>query len=147
MGSQTTHRKIKALKHQLNEFVQAIRQLGSSSSLVCSIDKLKHLVGEILEVFRSNAASIYREYAKKGDHELPQSLEEAKSRKRSFPELLTALSVELEKFLKHLRNIPEFSDSRLSEAILNFGGWLVYRARGLHEFQGISMKFVLKAFY
>lgn len=138
---QTYHRKVKNLDHQLDEFMRAIRKLGSSIGLVSSAGKLQKHMRDILEVFKSNAALIYQEFAEEGDQELPDIMGEASSREnRSFPELLKALSVELRKFLHHLRDIPEFSDSRIFESILSFEEWLVYRVRGLDDFKGIPLK-------
>ncbi|KAG8924739.1 hypothetical protein FRC01_011106, partial [Tulasnella sp. 417] len=135
------YRQFTDLDHRLTEFMQAIRQLGSSSGLIHSVRGLQRLMAEILEVFRSNAAFIYNEFRGKESPELPNILRDhghhhTKSREnRGFPELLKALSGELKKFLNHLRDIPEFSDNRLSESIVGFEGWLVYRARGLDDFQ------------
>ncbi|KIO23672.1 hypothetical protein M407DRAFT_26874 [Tulasnella calospora MUT 4182] len=58
---------------------------------------------------------------------------------REFPELLKELSEELREFLDSLRDIPEFSDTRLSDSIAAFEGWLVYRARGLEDFQATAV--------
>lgn len=85
--------------------MRAVRPLGSSSGLIFSSLGLQRLMEEILEVFRSNAASIYVTFGEKADTEIPAVLRArghfpAMSQYiREFPELLTELSQELREFL------------------------------------------------
>ncbi|KIO25454.1 hypothetical protein M407DRAFT_8421 [Tulasnella calospora MUT 4182] len=104
--------------HRLEEFMRAVRSLGSSSQLILSALELQRRMVDILEVFRSNALSIFTTFAESDGQELPdifqsnsphRGLKSFQDRKQ-FPELLADISEELGDFLKSLSDMPEFSD-------------------------------------
>ncbi|KIO25453.1 hypothetical protein M407DRAFT_210621 [Tulasnella calospora MUT 4182] len=130
------------LDHRLDEFMRAVRSLGSSSQLILSTIELQRRMTDILDVFRSNAVSIYTAFAESANPELPdifqsnsphRTLKPFQDRKQ-FPELLADISEELGNFLKSLSDIPEFSDKKLTDSILAFEGWLIYRTGSLEDF-------------
>ncbi|KAG8929538.1 hypothetical protein FRC01_004188 [Tulasnella sp. 417] len=132
------------LDHRLDEFMRAVRSLGSSSQLILSALELQRRMMDILDVFRLNAISIYTAFAESDSPELPdifQSNSPQRTRKHSqnpkqFPELLADISEQLGNFLKSLSDIPEFSDKKLTDSILAFEGWLIYRTGSLEDFHG-----------
>ncbi|KAG8886857.1 hypothetical protein FRC00_000620, partial [Tulasnella sp. 408] len=136
-------KSIHDLDHRLDGFMRAVRSLGSSSQLILSTLKLQKRMTDILEVFRSNAISIFTAFAESDGQELPdifQSNSPHRPRKsfqerKQFPDLLADISEELGDFLKSLSDIPEFSDKKLTDSILAFEGWLIYRTGSLEDFQ------------
>ncbi|KIO23691.1 hypothetical protein M407DRAFT_26893 [Tulasnella calospora MUT 4182] len=139
-------KSIHELDHRLDEFMRAVRSVGSSSQLILSTIELQRRMTDILEVFRSNAMSIYNGFAESASPELPdifQSNSPHRTQKSSqdqkpFPELLADISEELGNFLKSLSDIPEFSDKKLTDSILAFEGWLIYRTGSLEDIQDQS---------
>ncbi|KAG9049963.1 hypothetical protein FS837_008313 [Tulasnella sp. UAMH 9824] len=147
-------KSIHDLDHRLDEFMRAVRSLGSSSQLILSTLKLQKRMTDILEVFRSNAISIFTAFAESDGQELPdifRSNSPHQHRKsfqdrKEFPDLLADISEELGDFLKSLSDIPEFSDKKLTDSILAFEGWLIYRTGSLEDFHGQSQTHAMERY-
>ncbi|KAG8918741.1 hypothetical protein FRC01_001681, partial [Tulasnella sp. 417] len=143
---------VTGLDGELHHFMRAVRLLGSSSGLISAARGLRKRINLICGVFRSSAVEIYQNFGENENSEVPEDLRfhsqkqfrnESKERYLlEFPALLQDISKELAEFLDSLQDIPEFelSDKHLTDTILAFEGWLVYRANGLEDFSGMVQK-------
>ena len=135
--------------HQLRNFSNAARQLGSSVAILSSAFQLRERVAQIAWLFRENAADLF---PRRVSH---QSLEPAvrpdvlpkRKRARSkapphvrrplvlekldleeFPGQLGLFARDVITFLHCLNEFPEFADEALNASILAFEGDLKVRA-------------------
>lgn len=109
--------------------MRAIRPIGSSSGLIATSRELRAAMKEVLKEFGSNSAEIWREFSlESGSIELPGKLKEVSKRESRLPEKMCDLAEHLGAFFNGLCDIPEFSDGRLTDALLEFYEWLLYRA-------------------
>lgn len=146
---QYRNRQVTELDERLHHFMRAVRLLGSSSGLISSARGLQRRMARIREAFRSSAATIYKGFGEKEHSEVPEALrfhskkqfgnESMERYLRDFPTLLQDMAGELAEFLDSLQDIPEFelSDKNLTDTILAFERWLMYRADGLVDFRGM----------
>ncbi|KAG8929533.1 hypothetical protein FRC01_004183 [Tulasnella sp. 417] len=137
-------KRVVEFENRLHEFEREVRRLGSSSGLIHATHEVREQLVQIFEVFRSYSASIYLMFGEKTICETPDVfrphlLDHSGSTadlKRDILDLLKELSDGLDEFLDSLRDIPEFTDKRLTNSIVAFQGWLEYRAEGLEDFKG-----------
>lgn len=98
----------------------------------------------LLEVFRQNSISIYKVFGENDRPKLPNMFhsnsphhtQKPSQDRKEFTDHLEAISKELRSFLKSLSDTPEFSDKKLTNSILAFEGWLIYRTVNLEDLQG-----------
>ncbi|KAG8910726.1 hypothetical protein FRC00_007652, partial [Tulasnella sp. 408] len=122
-------KEVDDLCHELEEFMRAIRPIGSSSGLISTSRVIRSCMDDVLGEFGSNSAEIWRDFSLGvGSIELPHKLKVASNPEIQLPERMRVLSERLEAFLEGLCDIPEFSDERLKNALLEFREWLLYRA-------------------
>lgn len=144
-------REIKSLADKFDRFMGAIRPIGSSSGLIYTSKALQKSMKDVSDVFRSNAANMWKFYSKTSvDDSLPDNLRPPEGLAPTFealadaqkavlsqlPVTLKTLSDHLGEFLNGLHEIPEFTDKRLTDALDEFRNWLVYRAEYLRVRQG-----------
>ncbi|KDQ09097.1 hypothetical protein BOTBODRAFT_535641 [Botryobasidium botryosum FD-172 SS1] len=145
--------RLRALDHELQNFINAVRQLGSSVGLLSSACRLRERLERIIHLFRDNAVELFPNHVKKhgsealkpsinyrGEiaadraskyHRLPTS-----SNPEALPEELDLLAKDLNTFLDHLNEIPEFTEEVVNASALVFQGNLKYRASCLREYSG-----------
>lgn len=120
--------------------MRAIRPIGSSSGLISTARELEKDVLNVVKKFGSNSAEIWREFSLGvGSNELPPILQGVSSEDSATTELPQAMSGLLErltKFIRGLCEIPEFSDKRLTDALVEFHGWLRYRSECIESRRG-----------
>ncbi|KAG9009637.1 hypothetical protein FRB90_008228 [Tulasnella sp. 427] len=145
-------KSVRNLDHKLDDFTRAVRPLGSSSQLILSARNIGERMADIQNAFRLNSCSIYKTYGDKSvDQELPDIFEDMPSAEleppatpQKFHKLFYRVSEELDDFMKSLSDIPEFSDKKLSDSILAFETWLMYRAHDLREFRSPDTPEILR---
>ncbi|KAG9038724.1 hypothetical protein FS837_001200 [Tulasnella sp. UAMH 9824] len=135
-------KEVRDLGHKFEEFMRAIRPIGSSSGLICTSKDLQQYMNDVLYGFRSNSAEIWRVFAaRSGSDEMPDDLQGSLAPAMSLlPNKMGVLSEGLNAFLNGLRDIPEFSDKLLTDSLLEFRDWLVYRAECLQSCRDASVE-------
>lgn len=109
--------------------MRVIRPIGSSSGLISTSKRLREGIKNVLGEFESNSAEIWREFSLGiGSIELPSELKDVSKHESQLPEKMYELSELLREFFNGLCDIPEFSDERLTDALLEFRQWLLFRA-------------------
>lgn len=123
-------------------FMRTIRPIGSSSGLIFTAKDLQLSMNGVLDAFRSNSAEIWRVFAARTESdEIPSDLEGSSAPAMSLlPKTMSRLSEGLNAFLDGLRDIPEFADKRLTDALVEFRDWLIYRAEVLESRQDASVE-------
>ncbi|KAG8975911.1 hypothetical protein FRC05_004842 [Tulasnella sp. 425] len=119
-------KSVQGLGHRLDDFIRAKRMTV------------------LLDVFRQNSISIYKAFGENDSPEQPDIFHSNSPHRTQKPfqqlkeltDLLENISEELGNFLKSLSDIPEFSDKKLTDSILAFEGWLIYRTGNLEDFRG-----------
>lgn len=127
-------REIKRLGPIFEAFMRAIRPIGSSSRLIRASVDLQRRMNDVLDLFRSNSAEIWKEFSGGiGSDQPPNELQgslgpDAPSALKLLPCTMYHLSDGLDKFLESLCDIPEFMDQRLTDSLREFRDWIIYRA-------------------
>ncbi|KIO25402.1 hypothetical protein M407DRAFT_8444 [Tulasnella calospora MUT 4182] len=128
-GFESLSEKVNDLGHKFEEFMRAIRPIGASSGLIAISKKLREGIKGLLQEFGSNSAKIWTEFSlETGSIELPGKLKDVSKREFRLPEMMEDLAEDLRVFFNGLCAIPEFSDGRLTDALVEFHEWLLYRA-------------------
>ncbi|KAF8146964.1 hypothetical protein K438DRAFT_1944325 [Mycena galopus ATCC 62051] len=159
-GAATFHKfqgRIEALDKQLRNFANATRQLGSSVAILSSAFHLRERIGQILFLYRENAADLF---PRKITH-APQTVADPKIKRRKtktrgysapphvarpaidehldlekFPEQFEALANSIVTFGRCLNEFPEFTDESINASITSFEGDLRYWASCLQVYHG-----------
>ncbi|KAF8342880.1 uncharacterized protein EI90DRAFT_2964705 [Cantharellus anzutake] len=141
------------LDKELQSFINAVRQLGSSVGLLSSAYHLRARLTQLLHLFRENAAELFRDI-----HREPVQTVQIKrftSRKRwkrptqkmkpaakvtsdpeALPEQLGLLAKDLHTFLQCLNQIPEFTDEAVNSSAMSFYQDLMYWSSCLKDYEG-----------
>ncbi len=145
--------RVQRLDKELQSFINAVRQLGSSVGILSSAYHLRARLTQLLHLFRENAAELFRNI-----HREPFQIAELKrftSRKRSkrpthrmrpvvkvtsdpeaMPEQLGLLAKDLLAFLQCLNQIPEFTDEVVNSSAMGFHQDLMYWSSCLKDYEG-----------
>jgi hypothetical protein len=133
-------RRIKGLDRELQNFANAVRQLGSSVGLVSSAYHLRARLNQVLHLFRENAVELFDKVKKENvepvkpftlrkrnkSRQLPTTKVRPSIPLHSDPEMLPKelkhLATDLTTFLKCLNDIPEFTDEAVNASVLSFEG-------------------------
>ncbi|KAG8930058.1 hypothetical protein FRC01_003354 [Tulasnella sp. 417] len=130
--------KIRDLAEKFGEFMRAIRPIGSSSGLIRTSKEPQESTKKVRDAFGSNSAEMWHFYARTGRVELPDALRDVPKEPRDgilldLSRTMNDLSDNLAEFSSGLWEIPEFSDKRLTDVLLEFRNWLDYRAQYLES--------------
>ncbi|KAF8524312.1 WD40 repeat-like protein [Hysterangium stoloniferum] len=153
----------KGLDKELQNFANAVRQLGSSVGLLSSSFHLRQRLAQILFLFRENAADLFPRKVKRDEqremhsmHVVRDRIQANKSRRKrqklppnvsrpsvpddlkreNFTDQLEFLALDITTFLECLNEFPEFTDEAVNASILAFEGDLKYWASCLRDFEG-----------
>lgn len=129
---------------QLRNFANAARQLGSSVGILSSAFRLRERLGQILFLFRDNAADLFPRKVSRQQREFlvnPNLMDKKRKSQRrknmpgripahiedtldleSLPELFENFATALMTFLKCLNEFPEFTDEAVNTSIKSFEG-------------------------
>ncbi|CAE6426142.1 unnamed protein product [Rhizoctonia solani] len=141
------------LDRRLQNFANAIRQLGSSVGLLNATYHLRGSLIRIEHLFRENAADLFSEIRRKRDSVRGPGLGSATAetnrvrtgirpplRPLSDVELLPRemdnLAQQIQVFVNRLNDVPEFTDEFINATLLSFASDLRYQASCLREFAG-----------
>ena len=157
-------RRVKWLDKGLQNFINAVRQLGSSVGLLSSAFQLRARLAQILHLFQLNAAELFDDIHKDASEPVwllkSRSKEEWRSRPtetrirptwdiqsdpESMPDELELLAEDLNTFLECLNQIPEFSDEAVNTSVTSFQNDLKYWASCLRDFKGIRYRQLLQS--
>lgn len=148
-------RRVKWLDKGLQNFINAVRQLGSSVGLLSSAFQLRARLAQILHLFQLNAAELFDDIHKEASEPVWLLKSRSKEWKRrhtetrirptwdiqsdpeSMPDELELLAEDLNTFLECLNQIPEFSDEAVNTSVTSFQDDLKYWASCLRDFKGI----------
>ncbi|KAF8591362.1 WD40 repeat-like protein [Ramaria rubella] len=154
-------RCVQQLDKELQNFANAVRQLGSSVGILSSSFHLRQRLAQILFLFRENAADLFPRKVQREHHHELNKLHSVKSRIRQsqsrrkgsktptvarptvqndlkpgdFPEELELLAHDVTTFLECLNEFPEFTDEAVNASIMAFEGDLKYWASCLRDFK------------
>ncbi|KAG8897851.1 hypothetical protein FRC01_011149, partial [Tulasnella sp. 417] len=136
---------IRDLAEKFGEFMRAIRPIGSSIGLISTSEELQKSTKKVRDAFGSNSAETWHLYARTGRVELPDALRDGLKEPPEgivlhLSRTMDDLSGNLDEFLSGLDLIPDFSDERLTDALVEFRDWLDYRAQYLESRRGILGK-------
>ncbi|KAG8985218.1 hypothetical protein FRB90_004877 [Tulasnella sp. 427] len=130
---------IMALEHNLDAFMRAVRPIGSSSGLIYAAMELKHQDMSILRICGSIAGAIWRRGPSNSDQaDLPERMRSELIYPVCLEDVLGKLSSALRGFLNSLQDIPEFSDTPLTDFLHRSIEWLDYRADALTQEQELD---------
>ncbi|KDN36121.1 hypothetical protein RSAG8_11068, partial [Rhizoctonia solani AG-8 WAC10335] len=154
---------IRSLDLKLQSFANAVRQLGSSVGLLNAAYHLRARLRQIQYFFWENAAELFDAIP----HAPNVGTSRYSARKRGkvrrhmavgpentlwsteieeLPDEMENLATDLDKFLKRLNDVPEFTDEAVNASIVAFEGDLRYRASCLREFKD-QLRFLAVARY
>ncbi|KIO17627.1 hypothetical protein M407DRAFT_227814 [Tulasnella calospora MUT 4182] len=138
---ETFSEETKDLADKFDEFMRAIRPIGSSSGLIRVAEELQKSMRDVRGAFGSNSAEMWKFYSRTESDELPDKLRDFPRDPpvpvvSQLPKTMDDLSDHLDAFLKGLGEIPEFSDKRLTGALREFQDWLDYRVEYLDSRRG-----------
>ncbi|KAG8925558.1 hypothetical protein FRC01_009995 [Tulasnella sp. 417] len=126
---------VQKFNFSVEAFIRAIHPLGSSSRLIRASTDLQDRMNDVLNLFKSNSAQIWKAFqgAGIGSNELPSDLEVSLGpAPTSATELLPCTMYNLWEGLKtligHLSEIPQVLDKRLTGALCRFQEWIIFRA-------------------
>ncbi|CAE6405826.1 unnamed protein product [Rhizoctonia solani] len=149
---QAFDKRIRSLDLKLQAFANAVRQLGSSVGLLNAAYNLRARLRQIQYFFQENAAELFDAIP----HAPNVGTSRYSARKRGkvrrnmavgpdntlwsteieeLPDEMEKLAADLDKFLKRLNDVPEFTDEAVNASIVAFEGDLRYRASCLREFK------------
>ncbi|CAE6461644.1 unnamed protein product, partial [Rhizoctonia solani] len=161
---QAFDKRIRSLDLKLQAFANAVRQLGSSVGLLNAAYHLRARLRQIQYFFRENAAELFdaiphapnvgtsrysaRKRGKVRKHHMAVGPENTlwSTEIEELPGEMENLAGDLDKFLKRLNDVPEFTDEAVNASIVAFEGDLRYRASCLREFKE-QLRFVAVARY
>ncbi|CAE7180293.1 unnamed protein product [Rhizoctonia solani] len=159
----TFDKRIRNLDLKLQAFANAVRQLGSSVGLLNAAYHLRTRLRQIQHFFRENAAELFdaiphapnlgtSPYSARKRGKVRRNLAVGPENRlwsteiEELPDEMDNLATDLDKFLKRLNDVPEFTDEAVNASIVAFEGDLRYRASCLREFKD-QLKFVAVARY
>jgi len=133
------NRQINALDKGLQEFQNAVRQLGSSIGLLSSAYRLRQRLFVVLHLFRENAESLFPKYIRPKPEPLdvpaPRKSTRAGGPKAAIlrrptmnvehdaedlPQEMELMAHDVMSFLHHLEEFPEFVDEAVNASITAF---------------------------
>lgn len=147
-------RRIKGLDKELQSFINAVRQLGSSVGLLSSAFQLRARLTQLLHLFQLNAAELFDDIHKEGSEPIWRLHSRTKGKGRrpteaklrpvldihsdpeAMPYELELLADDLNTFLECLNQIPEFNDEAVNSSVISFQNDLRYWASCLRDFRG-----------
>jgi len=146
-------RRVKWLDKGLQNFINAVRQLGSSVGLLSSAFQLRARLAQILHLFQLNAAELFddsepvwllksrsKEWRRRPTETRIRPTWDIQSDPESMPDELELLAEDLNTFLECLNQIPEFSDEAVNTSVTSFQDDLKYWASCLRDFKGIRYR-------
>ncbi|KAF8317733.1 hypothetical protein DL93DRAFT_2095693 [Clavulina sp. PMI_390] len=145
--------RVKGLDKELQGFIVAVRQLGSSVGLISSAFQLRARFAQILYLFQLNASTLFdtpvdmaepvwrSKYLKQAKHKTAlhelRPIIEFTSDPEAMPIELKLLADDFSSFLGCLNQIPEYDDEIINPPIISFQKDLNYWASCLQDFRGI----------
>lgn len=135
-------RNVQEVVNKLDTYMKAIRPFGSSSGLIKTSEELQNGFHSVLQAFQTNSTELCAEFSGTNDFPINPTKRSADTITERLPLVLAGhmitLSGLLFEFLKGLREIPEFSDKPLADALRDFQAWLNCRAKLIESHEGVS---------